>query len=389
MPKRFLAVTTFLIAFSISAPSQTFGIFDPVAYAPYENLAVSLRAAIRDYFGIHASGSDYATRKAIADAMDGFMAWQVDPAGTTIYHPFLYPESTCFMRSFLNESLKQMIAEMDADALAPQAIGMKIWYTSENGTLIQVMLPTGPGGALQPFRIMFDFSDLVMTFSQQLSPGCIGSSEFSTIVQDIAQRINLYSSSHEHPDHWSLQLLTAMQALGKPCVMTPTMVALTAIHGYSTANFYSIPTGVYPLAPGISLGVFNGAQIIQFTGDPAPTYIQNNVVFISFDIPVDGSPNDGVTFMHSGDNNDPGIAAFLATATSAGAIKPHVVVANGLASLGAGSVDLTIGSPVFEVTHPAGANLFMNMPPEGGLNPAAWMPLFWGESIRYPLDLPL
>lgn len=386
MPRIRMLLFAALIALPLTAQGP---IFDPAAYAPYENLAISLRQAIRQNFGIHATGSNYSTRKLIADSMDQLMGWQVDSTGQTLYHPFLYPEIACFSRAFLIESLEEMIAEMDADAAAPQAVGVKAWYTSENGVLFQVMLPTGPGGSLRPFRVMYDFTDLFVDLSGAVGPGCIAQSEWNTVVSQIAQRIDLMCISHIHPDHTSATLVGAMHLLNKPILVPASILYVAMNAGFNVSNFYVVPQGVWTLSPYITLSVFNGNQIIYWTNGNPPDYVENKVHIFSFNVPVDGSPNDGVTVTHFGDNSDPALTPFLNGLVAQGVIKPHVVTANGLAATTTWATDVRIASPLWEITHVAGPGSQMNMPYEGLIVPSQWMPLFWGESIHYPLDFPL
>jgi glyoxylase-like metal-dependent hydrolase (beta-lactamase superfamily II) len=369
-----------LLVFCATTASAQIGVFDPVAYAPYERLGVDLRTAIRDWFGIHAQGSDYATRKIIADVLDFGLTPALDSAGGVLHHPFLYPESSCFVRAFYLESLNEIVTQMDVDAAAP-APGVRVFYGGGSGIFVQTFVPSGPGGALAPYRVAVDFSDNTFGISVWIAPGCIQHPLYGQVLDAFAARLDACFVTHEHLDHASANLIVKLHQLGKPTYVTQSTADVAPFFGFPPQFLTVIPPGQYALNAWVSVDVYLGAQ------GPTP----NNVYFLDFAPAISVG---GVTVCHFGDNGDlAGLEAHVQSLAASGFIQPTVFTTNCntltptlLSLLGA---DVRVHSPVYEFGHLASGSFIVMALPSNPVPPSQKLALFYGESAHWPSDFPL
>jgi hypothetical protein len=348
-------------------------------YPFYESAGVDLRHAIHDWFGPATAGGAYAARREIGSVLDQVFTPMLAAPGVIAYHPFLHPEISCFIRSFYLTSLDTMLADMDA--AAPRPDGLRVYHASASGVILEAFLPSGPGGALEPFRVGLDISDTNFYLSDLAgSPGCVATAAYDQRVAAVADRLDSLFVTHAHGDHFSLSLNAALAYRQKMIGVTGSMYSAALGVGYPTDNLVAIPPGNYTLNPWVELSVYLGDQV----------GVQNNVYFFTFDVPVDGSPNDGVTFVHFGDNtNQAGVLAHAQWLASTGFLKPHVLTANFsgvdpqlVALLGARA---RFQTPAYEFYH-FGVFFGLSIPTEAQRNPALRQPLVWGESMHYPAD---
>lgn len=356
----------------------------PVGY--YENIGTIARQDIATVHGIHSHGANYDFRKSFFDLLD--IAWSptLAPGGGIAYHPFLYAEVSHFTRAFLLESWDQAIAQMDAAAANPPADGVRVYALGGNSVIVETFIPTGPGGALAPFRVSVDFSDLTWIFSGALHPGTVTSSDVLARINAFADRIDSNMITHQHPDHFSVDMINAMNQRGKPTIMPNGMIAAGLQYGFSWPTAISAGSGVYPVSPYIEVAIHTGYQYD----------VECNVYFINFLHPSPTSQlGDGVTFIHFGDNEElVGLGTLITQLVGTGFIKDTVITAN-LGALPQAMIqqlspDVRLQTPAYEFSHFAGEGGWFgaNYPIESQFNPAQRLPLFWGESFHWPSDLP-
>lgn len=351
---------------------------------PFEQLAVTVRDDIVNINGIHSVGVDYATRKFYFDVFD--VAWQptLSAPGVIAYHPFLTPDVVDFTRAFFLRSWDQAIDDMDAGS--PNPNGLRVYNFGGSSVVLEAYLPIGTEGSLKPYRIAVDFSDLTLLASGIMMPTTITNADIEARTDALAERIDIQFNTHAHLDHFSLSFTAAMDDRQHPSVMPPGMLALGIQYGFALPTMVAAATGVFPGMPMIDAYVYTGYQ----------WNLDCNVYVFNFNVPVSGGPNDGITFIHFGDNEDvAGAGAFLNALMSSGIIKNHVMTANcsnpQAMAMSLVIPDVKFMTPTWEFSHFNGEGGWFgaNCPTRQNLNPAVRLPLFPGESVHYPSDFPL
>lgn len=374
MRRLLVLVTICACLASVPSPGQSL--------TDFATWGTQLRGAVTDFFGPTSTGVSWSSRRDIGNFCDLAFSPLHNGAGNPLYHPLLYPETRCLLRSFLVRGWDDMVAAMDDDP--PTATGVRVFYTYASGVIIEAWFDDGMG-QLVPFRVAIDFTDMIFFFNEAVNPPpCVPSAAMEARIDAIADRIDVYLITHSHPDHASFRLINAMIARGKPTVSTANAVALIAANGIVDPTILAVPAGTYTLHPQVEMKVHAGAQVTT----------PNNVYFLNFDVPVNqSSPNDGVTVAHFGDNDDASLAWTVITEIAPWA-NDHVIFVNysnydpvvGQTLIS----DVRIQSPTYELFHFAtpGTVYGMHIPTEANYNPAGRLPLFWGEGFRYPQDMP-
>ena len=377
----------------------------------FQNLGRDLRESIATSFGYTATGSNYATRRLIGNVFDDVFVARQSAPGFPTYHPFLQPSLRCFTRAFFLQSLDELIDAMDAGS--PSSTGVRFYYVQASGVIAEVWLPNDSDGTLEPYRIGFDLSDDIVWLAEIIEPTCLAHAAFDFRWAALADRIDVLFVSHVHPDHWAPRIVTDMIARGKPVFVpqdmytrlqalsqmsppSPTPLnpqeAIDELFGlpFSSPLLTVLLPGRYSLRTAVEVDVFLGEQTVG-AGNP----VENNVLFVNFDVPVDVTSGDqGITFVHFGDQNGPGLVAHVAGLVASGYVYDDVVVANYSnyePQVGALlDFDVRLITPTYELAHffALDANVGMKIPESPGAAPPYRVPLFWGEGVHYPNDLP-
>ena len=374
----------------------------------FEALGYDLRKAITDYFGYTATGSNYATRREVGLLMDDVMIARQTVPGMPDYHPFLNPALRSFTRSFFLQSLDEMIEAMDT--ATPTTSGVHVYYIQSSGVVVEAWFPAADG-TLEPFRVGIDVSDDVVWLSEILSPFAVDHHEFNLRWASLAERVDVLLTSHIHPDHWSPRFIAEMLIRGKPvygpsqfCAVIRNLAASSptnpmGLDALAAIDFMLIQAespllaalapGTHTLRPGVDVNIHLGSQALSATN-----VVENNVMFVNFDVTVDSmSANDGVTFVHFGDENGSALLPHVVDLVATGFVRDYVIVANysNFEPLVGALLDydVRLTTPTYQLAHffAPDAQVGMRIPTEANVDPSSRLPLFWGEGILCPGDV--